>query len=140
MQLENMDSETVFRENLLEHYHHPRNVGHLDGHDFASTEQNPSCGDQIHIEGRIKDGVITELAFVGSGCILSQAVASMVTESCTGKTIEQVVAFDKDFVVGLIGTHVGPTRLRCALLSLSALQQGIKAYLQDNNDKDKKKG
>jgi nitrogen fixation NifU-like protein len=130
-----MDLEILYRENLLEHYHHPRNVGHLVVHDFSSTEQNPSCGDQIHIEGRIDNGIITALGFVGSGCILSQSVASMVTESCTGKTIEQVLAFNKDFVVSLIGTHVGPTRLRCALLSLSALQLGLRNYLHDSKQK-----
>jgi nitrogen fixation NifU-like protein len=118
-----MDSENFYREMLLEHYHHQRNAGTLTGPDFSSADHNPSCGDQVRIEGAIKDGIITVLAFTGSGCILSQAVASMVTEACKGKTIEQVLALNKDFVVGFVGASVGPTRLRCALLSLSALQQ-----------------
>ena len=124
-----MDSENLYRERLLEHYHHPRNAKPLLAPDFFAVEQNPSCGDQIRIEGRIEDGIIKELGFVGAGCMLSQAAASMVTEACKGKTVEQALSLNKDFIIGLIGIQVGPTRLRCALLSLSSLQQGLISYL-----------
>jgi nitrogen fixation NifU-like protein len=129
-----MDTEQLFREKLLEHYHNPRNVGTVQEPDFSAAEYNHSCGDQVQIEGRIEDGIIRSLAFVGSGCILSQAVASMVTEACKDKTVQEVLALNKEFVLGLIGSTLGPTRLRCALLSLYALQHGLRAYLNQDSE------
>ena len=130
-----MGTEQLFREKLLEHYHHPRNVGTIKEPDFSSAEYNHSCGDQIQMEGQVRNGVLTSLAFIGSGCILSQAVASMLTEECKGKTIKEVLELDKEFIRGLIGISLGPTRLRCALLALYALQHGIRAYIQENEIK-----
>ena len=130
--MKTMDREQFFREKLLEHYHHPRNVGTIKEPDFSAAEYNHSCGDQVHMEGHIKKGVLTSLSFIGSGCILSQAVASMLTETCKGKAIKELLALDKEFVLGLIGTSLGPTRLRCALLSLYALQHGVLAYIEEN--------
>ena len=127
-----MDTEQLFREKLLEHYHHPRNVGTIKEPDFSSIEYNHSCGDQVQMEGHIKNGIITDMAFIGSGCILSQAAASMLTDACKGKTIEQLLALDKEFIQAMIGMSLGPTRLRCALLPLYALQHGIRAYLKEN--------
>jgi nitrogen fixation NifU-like protein len=126
-----MDPEQIYREKLLEHYHHPHNVGTLERPDFSSTEYNHSCGDQIQMEGHIRDGVLVRLKFVGVGCILSQAVASMLTELCKGKSLQEVLALDKDYIMSLIGMSLGPTRLRCALLPLYAIQHGIQAYLQE---------
>ena len=127
-----MDKEQLFREKLLEHYHHPRNVGTIKEPDFSLVEYNHACGDQVQMEGHIRDGVLTAISFIGSGCILSQAVASMLTEACKGKTVKEVLALDKTFILELIGTSLGPTRLRCALLPLYALQHGLIAYLQEN--------
>ncbi len=127
-----MDTEQFKRDKLLEHYHHPHNVGTLQEPDFSSIEYNPSCGDQIQIEGQIQNGVLTALVFIGSGCILSQAVASMFTEVCKGKTIHEILKMDKEVVLGLIGMSLGPTRLRCALLGLYALQHGIQAYIEEH--------
>lgn len=127
-----MDKEKLFQEKLLEHYHHPRNVGTIQEPDFSSVEYNHSCGDQVQVEGHIKDGVLTTISFIGSGCMLSQAVASMITESCKGFAVQEVLSLDKEFIYGLIGISLGPTRLRCALMPLYALQHGIIAYMKEN--------
>jgi len=129
--LRTMDPEQIYRERLLEHYHHPRNVGTLEHPDFSSTEYNHSCGDQIQMEGHIHDGILVNLKFVGVGCILSQSVASMLTELCKGKSLQEVLALDKDYIMSLIGMSLGPTRLHCALLPLYALQHGIQAYQKE---------
>lgn len=126
-----MKSPQYFRDQLMEHYHHPRNVGQIESPDFSSIEYNHSCGDQIQIEGRIEQGFLVAIGFIGSGCILSQAVASMLTESCKGKPIDQIIALDKEYVQNLIGMTLGPTRLRCALLPLYSLQHGLRAYLKE---------
>ena len=66
-----------------------------------------------------------KLVFSGSGCVISQATASMLTEHCIGKNVEEVLALTKDDILKLIGIELGPVRLKCALLALQALQQGI---------------
>ena len=126
----------LYQETLLDHYRNPRNVGKLDNPDFSSGEDNPSCGDSVIMEGHIKNNILTDIHFTGKGCVLSQAAASMLTESCQGKTIEEILALNKDFVLTLIGMKLGPNRLRCALLPLEALQKGIKMY----KDKQQRKG
>jgi nitrogen fixation NifU-like protein len=129
-----MDPEHIYREKLLEYYHNPRNVGPLKNPDFSATEYNPACGDQVRIEGHIQSGSVIDLKFVGSGCILSQAVASMLTETCQGKSLQEIAVLDKNYILSLLGMSLGPTRLRCALLSLYALQHGVQAYLKEQKN------
>lgn len=131
-----METAQYFRDKLMEHYHHPHNVGQLESPDFSCIEYNHSCGDQIQIDGIIEYGVVIQLGFIGSGCILSQAVASMVTDSCKGKTVNQVLALDKEYIQNLIGMLLGPTRLRCAMLPLYALQHGLRQYMKEQEQAD----
>ena len=109
----------------MDHFRNPRNKKRLDNPDVTSGENNPSCGDKIVVDCNIENGVIKEIGFHGSGCVISQASASMLFEFCIGKTIEQVLNLGKDVVLELIGIELGPNRLRCALLALQALQSGL---------------
>jgi len=127
----------LYKEILLEHYRNPRNVGKLENPDFSSGENNPLCGDSIVIEGIVKNNILTEVHFSGKGCVLSQAAASMTTEACKGKTIDELLILNKDFVLDLIGMQLGPNRLKCALLPLEALQKGIKSYKEKTHNKTK---
>ena len=124
-----------YREKLLDHYRHPRNAGQLEAPDFSSEEYNHSCGDQVKIDGRVQNGVVTDIVFVGSGCVISQAAASMIVELAKGKSINEILALDKDFMLKLIGIELGPTRLRCALLPLYALQQGLTSIKKESNNR-----
>ena len=81
-------------------------------------------------EGTIVDGALSDLKFTGSGCVISQATASLLGEHVRGKKIETVQSLDKVAVLSLIGISLGPTRMQCALLPLEALQQGINEYLK----------
>ncbi len=123
-------SDNLYQEELMDHFRHPRNKKKIEHPDFKSGHYNPSCGDRVSIEGKIdkRSGRIVELGFDGSGCVISQATASMLTEMCIGKTVEQVLAITKDDIINLIRIELGPTRLRCALLCLQALQDGLKEY------------
>ena len=122
-----MDNK-LYKEELLDHYKHPRNKTVIQNPDFSSGHNNPSCGDKLAIDGKIVDGKITELYFTGSGCVISQATASMLTELCIGKTIQEVMDLNKDDITELVGIPLGPSRLKCALLSLEVLQQGLAQY------------
>lgn len=114
-----------YQEELLEHFKYPRNKKQLAHPDFSSGEYNPSCGDKISMQGIIKNNIIIDLGFDGSGCVISQATASMLTEMCIDKTIDQALQITSDDIIKLVGIPLGPTRLKCALLSLQVLQQGL---------------
>jgi len=117
--------EDLYREAILDHYQNPRNYGTLEPADISYEEDNPVCGDHIRLDLRLKDGRVSEVRFSGHGCAISQASASMLTEAIQGKTLDELKAFGKDDVLGLIGIQLGPTRLKCALLSLKVLKAGV---------------
>ena len=118
----------LYKESLMDHYRNPRNHGKLENPDFSTTGDNPSCGDSILMEGIIKDGILTDVKFSGYGCVLSQASSSMLSEQAKGKKIEEILKMDKNYMMKLVGSQLGPNRLQCAMLSLEALQKGIKIY------------
>lgn len=123
----------LFQEALLDHYKNPRNAGKLENPDFSSGQANPSCGDSIVIEGRVENGTLADIKFEGKGCVLNQATASMLTEYAKGKTLDEILKLNTNFITDLVGTKLGPNRLRCALLPLQALQNGIKTYKEKKN-------
>ena len=110
---------------LVDHYQHPRNRGLLEGAQFASAQHNPSCGDSVSIQGILTDGRLTKLMFQGTGCVISQGTASMLTEKLLGKNKQEIFALDGAYLQELIGMELGPTRLKCALLPLEAIKQGL---------------
>jgi nitrogen fixation NifU-like protein len=119
---------SLYQQELQEHFRHPRNCGILECADFATEEYNPSCGDRIAMQGVVVDGILTDIKFKGSGCVISQATASILTEECIGKDIDAVLRMTKDDILSLIGMPLGPTRLKCALLSLQVLHDGLLMY------------
>jgi len=119
----------IYHELLTEHYRNPRNKGHLKKPDFSSAQFNPSCGDSVLFEGHIRDGRIEAIAFDGTGCVISQAAASLLSELVIGKTLDEVLKLDTAFMKELVGIPLGPVRLKCALLPLQALQDGLNRYL-----------
>lgn len=118
----------LYQQIVMDHYRNPRNRGTVPSPDFTSAVHNPSCGDSLSMAGCIKDGIVTKLAFTGSGCVISQAAASMLVQASEGKSINELNSFDKTTLLSLLGIQLGPTRLKCALLALDALQQGLSSY------------
>ncbi len=117
--------EEFYRENILDHYRHPRNKGRLENPTYSHEEQNPLCGDVIRIDLHVTDdNVIDQVSFEGRGCAISQASASMLTEMIQGKTLDEVKNLGKEDILEALGIEVGPVRLKCALLSLKVLKAG----------------
>lgn len=120
--------ESLYKETVLDHYHHPRNRGSLADADVSAHVVNPLCGDEVALEIKIENNQIQQIAFVGRGCILSQAAASILTEYACNKSLAELEAVSKDVILPLVGISVGPTRLRCVLLALEALQKALSKY------------
>ncbi len=119
----------LYQDVLLDHYRNPRNRGILEPADFQSGEDNPSCGDSVSMYGRVQDGKLVAVSFQGKGCVISQAAASMLTQKVLGMDLHEIMKIDADFMRTLVGIELGPTRVRCALLALEALQKGVQEYL-----------
>jgi nitrogen fixation protein NifU and related proteins len=120
----------LYKEELLDHYRFPRHKGKLIQPDVTSGQHNPSCGDHISFEAKLTNGMIMDIAFDGSGCVISQATASMIAQLVKNKSIQYVIALTTADILALIGMDLGPTRLKCALLSLYALQEGLRSHLK----------
>lgn len=117
--------DDLYREQIIERYKNPQFRGHLDPYDIHFEDDNPLCGDHIEVTVRVDENdKVTEAAFDGHGCAISQASADLLIESIHGKTLEQVKSLNKENVLDLLGIELGPVRLKCALLSLKALKAG----------------
>ena len=115
--------DALYREQILEHYKHPHNFGTLDDADLEFEDNNPLCGDELRVQLKVDgDRRITELAFSGQGCAISQASASMVSDEVVGMSVDELLKLDKDFVLELLGIDISATRMKCALLSLKVLK------------------
>lgn len=115
----------MYQEEILEHYRHPHNRGVIEGADVVQKERNPVCGDELVFYLTIADGKIANVKFEGQGCAISQAAASMLTDDIIGKPVDFVKKMQKENVLDLLGIELGPTRLKCALLSLQGITRGL---------------
>lgn len=118
-------TDSIYREIILEHSKNPSNRGTLDPADFTYEDTNPLCGDEIRIDVRVKDDHVSEIAFSGQGCAISQASASILTELVEGKSLDDVRGIGKEELLDEIGIPLSPARLKCALLSLKVLKAGV---------------
>lgn len=118
--------DDLYREVIIERYKNPIYRGELDPHDLSYEDENPLCGDHIRIDLRVGgDNRVTEAAFSGHGCAISQASADLLLESVVGKTLDEVKTMSKQDILDLLGIELGPVRLKCALLSLKVLKAGV---------------
>jgi nitrogen fixation NifU-like protein len=118
--------DDLYREVIIERYKSPQFRGELNPHDISFEDENPLCGDHLRIDLRVDEqGMISEAAFSGHGCAISQASADLLLESVVGKSLEEVKHLSKQDVLDLLGIELGPVRLKCALLSLKVLKGGV---------------
>jgi len=134
--------EELYKEVILDHYKSPRNKRDLPGAELSCAQNNPLCGDQITIHAHLDDGRMAEVTFEGSGCSISQASASMLTEAVTGRGVDDAMRLAKDFrammegavepdeeslgdLIALKGVVKYPVRIKCAVLAWDAFQEAV---------------
>ena len=124
--------EDIYRENIMDHYKNPRNFGKLKTANIEYRDYNPICGDEITIQIEIQNDKVKDVKFIGKGCAISMATASILTEELKGKSIKDVEKLKNEDILKMIGIDVSPSRIKCVLLSLSAIKKGMK--LGEKND------
>lgn len=118
--------DDLYREQIIDRYKNPKMRGVLDPHDYSYEDDNPLCGDRIRVDLRVDPGgMVTEAAYSGQGCAISQASADLLTEAVVGKSLDEIKALSKDDLLEMLGIQLGPVRLKCALLSLKVLKAGV---------------
>ena len=138
------DLGALYQGVIVDHFRKPRNQGRVDPHDTDIEMRNPSCGDEIRLQMRLEDGRIAVVGFTGSGCAISQASSSMMTDLVKGKTPDEALALArrftemvhgdesaaKDKVLGqarvLQGVSKFADRVKCSMLAWDALQESLK--------------
>jgi nitrogen fixation NifU-like protein len=117
----------IYQEEIIEHYKSPHNKRQLEKPDLFAHGNNPVCGDDITIYVKVENGAISDIAFDGRGCAISQASASMLTDSVKGMRLEDVGRMSPEFVRDMLHIPLSAVRMKCATLSLKTLQEAISA-------------
>lgn len=127
--------DDLYRELIIDRYKNPHFRGSLDPHDISFEDDNPLCGDHIRIDLRLNgEDRVSEVAFDGHGCAISQATADLLAESIVGKSLEEVKKISKQDILDMLGIELGPVRLKCALLSLKVLKAGVYGLGEASDD------
>jgi len=118
--------DDIYQEHILEHYEEPYHRGRCQAATHAHEDDNPLCGDVVHIDLRLgPQGRVEEVYFDGDGCCISQAAASMLVEHVEGKTVDEIKQFAATDMLRLFGAKLTPNRQKCCLLSWRVLQTAI---------------
>ncbi len=134
----------LYQEVILEHNKNPRNFREIENADKTADGNNPLCGDALRVYVSMEDDRVKDVAFKGSGCAISKASASMMTQAVKGKTKEEADTLFKEFrqmVMGemdadaeenslgklkiFAGVREFPARVKCASLSWHTLHAAL---------------
>lgn len=115
----------IYRENIMDHYKNPRNMGEIENPDVEGNDTNTSCDDKMRIQIKLNGNKIEDVKFSGVGCAISIASASILTEFVKGKTIQEVKDLSYEDVNDMLGVELDVARTRCATLSLTTLKKAL---------------
>ena len=120
-----------YSETVMDHYRNPRNVGKIDDADAIGIAGSLSCGDQLKIYLKIKDGIVTDAKFQTFGCGSAVASSSMLTEMIIGKTIDEVKKITNKDIADKLG-GLPPEKMHCSVMRYEALEDALKNYGHDD--------
>ncbi len=134
----------LYQSVILDHNKKPRNFGVVDEANCEADGHNPLCGDKIHVSARVEDGVVEDLRFEGSGCAISTASASLMTQAVKGHRVDEALRLFEGFhelvtsdptaepaASGLgklevfAGVREFPMRVKCATLAWHTLKNAL---------------
>lgn len=133
--------QELYQQVIIDHNHNPRNFHEIEHPSHSAKGHNPLCGDKFDIFLTIKDDIIAEVSFMGSGCAISKASSSLMTEALLGKTVSeaqqlfdlvhtmvttgQANAEDIGKLAVLSGVHKFPVRVKCAILPWHTMKNAL---------------
>lgn len=123
---------SLYHAELIEHYKSPIYRRVITKPTVQFGDFNPACGDKLDVAIVLDGGTIVEIAFQGSGCVISQAAMSMICEQVENKGIQEVLNLNGDDVLSMINIDLGPVRMKCATLGLHVVQQAIKTWQKES--------
>lgn len=116
-------TDELYDDHILDHYESPYHRGHLEHPTISHEDDNPLCGDQVHLELLLgDDGRVREAWFDGHGCAISQASASILTKEIEGKTLEELRNFQARAMLDLLKVRLTASRQKCGLLPFKVLK------------------
>lgn len=118
-------TDELYDEHILDHYESPYHRGHLPQPTIAHEDENPLCGDHVHLELLVDNGRVKEAWFDGHGCAISQAAASILTHEIEGKTLDELREFQAQKMLDLIKVRLTASRQKCGLLCFKVLKTMI---------------
>ncbi len=135
------DLRELYQEVIFDHNRKPRNFHEMPEANRRADGHNPLCGDQLTVYLRVNDGRVDDVSFVGHGCAISTASASLMTEAVKGRSIDDIEALfrdvhallteappaERDFgkLVALSGVREFPVRVKCATLAWHTLHNAL---------------
>ena len=122
-----MADGSIYTEIILELYKNPLNRGTIEDATLVAGGGNPICGDHATFYLKINSGVIEDVKFYGSGCAISIASESLLTEMVKGKRIDEAKKITQKELFAQLGGII-QTRIKCALLGLTVLKRGMEEY------------
>lgn len=143
-----MSLDDLYRRVIMDHYQRPRNRGELDEGAISVELNNPTCGDRISLQLHVQNDQIEEAKFLGEGCSISLASASMMTEAVKGLSVREALTlvdlfsemmqgkeidldrFPLEDIEALTGVAKFPARIKCATLAWKAMEKGLKGLPQ----------
>jgi nitrogen fixation NifU-like protein len=144
-----MNIEHLYRQVIMEHYKNPKNKGFVADNSYMTVHlNNPSCGDEMTVQLKVQDHVITHILHQGTGCSICCSSASVMSETLMNKTLDESISILHEFyelikgypynpeilkgdAVVYQGVAQFPARVKCATLAWKAAEQGILKIKED---------
>lgn len=120
--------DEIYQQMIIELYKNPLNFGKLEKPTFYTEIHNSTCGDRLELFVKINNGEVSDAKFVGIGCAISQASASLFCGYLKGKKEKELLKITKENVLDLLKINLekNPSRMRCALLIFEALKKALR--------------
>ena len=131
----------LYQQLILDHNQNPRNFREMENFDLFKKGHNPLCGDQLDVYLKVENNIINDISFIGTGCAISKASASIMTEELIGLNIQQTNSLFEQFremaktgkcadelpmkLNVLSGIYKYPVRVKCALLAWHTMHQSF---------------